>query len=349
MSASVLALGLAACNDNDNNNAMDHGTGTYNVRDNNLGDRNNRDRNNDLFGMDHEGLLTEEWNPGHNDDDRNGRFGAFGDNDRRGKDRDRRFNMDNLSSIQTDMNSRNYPETRAILVQQAKYQFVRVDPRTGQIQQGQLQQMPGQGQFWQISLPQNSGAQPPVMNPGFNANQQGQMQGPQQPAPQQGQAPAPQQGQAPAPQQAQPTPAKQQGQAPAKQQQAPTAGIGKFEQQVIDLTNVQRQQNGLPPLKADTKLSGVAEKKSLDMQQKNYFSHTSPTYGSPFDMMRDFGVTYRSAGENIAMGQRTPQEVVQAWMNSEGHRRNILNKDFTHIGVGFEQSGYHWTQMFISK
>ena len=66
-------------------------------------------------------------------------------------------------------------------------------------------------------------------------------------------------------------------------------------------------------------------------------------------MMRDFGATHRSAGENIAMGQRTPQEVVQAWMNSEGHRRNILNKDFTHIGVGFEQSGYHWTQMFISK
>ncbi|RHW41738.1 SCP-like extracellular protein [Neobacillus notoginsengisoli] len=243
------------------------------------------------------------------------------------------------------MDSKNYPKTTAILVQPAEYQFVRIDPRTGQIQQmpgqgqgqGQFQQIPGQGQNWLISMPPNTGAQPPVMQPGQGAPNQGQ--GGQVQVPQQGQ-----QQQAPAQKQGQ-----RQGQAPTQQQQKPTAGIDKFEQQVIDLTNVQRQQNGLPPLKADTKLSGVAEKKSIDMQQKNYFSHTSPTYGSPFDMMRDFGVTYRSAGENIAMGQRTPQEVVQAWMNSEGHRQNILNRDFTHIGVGFEQGGYYWTQMFISK
>ena len=74
------------------------------------------------------------------------------------------------------------------------------------------------------------------------------------------------------------------------------------------------------------------------MQKNNYFSHTSPTYGSPFDMMRDQGVSYKSAGENIAQGQRTPQEVVQAWMNSEGHRRNILNSNYTHIGVGMIQT-----------
>ena len=85
------------------------------------------------------------------------------------------------------------------------------------------------------------------------------------------------------------------------------------------------------------------------MQQNNYFSHASPTYGSPFDMMRDQGVSYRSAGENIAKGQRTPQEVVQAWMNSEGHRRNILSSDYTHIGVGYDPNGHHWTQMFIEK
>lgn len=334
MAASVLTLGLAACNANDNrNNAMDHGTGVYNVRDNNL-NRDNVDRNNNLFGMDHEGLLTEEWNPGH-DDDRRDRFGAFGNNDRRGKHKNRIFDGDTISSVQTTMNSDRYPETRAILIRPAKYQFIRVD------QQGRaMQQYPGMGQYWQISLPQNSGAQPPVMQPGQVPNQQGQA-----PAPQQGMVPTPQQGQAPAPQQRQAQPQ----QAPAQKQTAPTAGISKFAQQVIDLTNVQRQQNGLSPLKADTKLSGVALKKSQDMQQKNYFSHTSPTYGSPFDMMRDFGVTYSSAGENIAMGQRTPQEVVQAWMNSEGHRKNILNRDFTHIGVGFEQAGYHWTQMFISK
>ncbi|RDU36833.1 SCP-like extracellular protein [Neobacillus piezotolerans] len=232
--------------------------------------------------------------------------------------------MFNISSYETTMDSQNYPETGAILVQPAKYKFLRIDPRTGQIQN-----YPDGDRYWQISIPQNSGAQPPVMQPG---------QAPKQQA-------APRQGQAAAPQQQQASPK----QAPAKQQTEPTAGISKMAQQVIDLTNVQRQQNGLPPLKADTKLSGVALKKSQDMQQKNYFSHTSPTYGSPFDMMRDFGVTYTSAGENIAMGQRTAEEVVQAWMNSEGHRKNILNRDFTHIGVGFEQSGYHWTQMFIRK
>ena len=120
-------------------------------------------------------------------------------------------------------------------------------------------------------------------------------------------------------------------------------------QQVIDLTNVERKKNGLPPLKADASLSRVAQTKSDDMEAKHYFSHTSPTYGSPFDMMRDFGVTYKSAGENIAMGQRTAQEVVTAWMNSEGHRKNILSPNFTNIGVGFTSKGNYWSQMFIGK
>ena len=112
---------------------------------------------------------------------------------------------------------------------------------------------------------------------------------------------------------------------------------------------MQTKKNGLPALTADTKLNSVAQAKSTDMHKNNYFSHTSPTYGSPFDMMRDQGVSYKSAGENIAQGQRTPQEVVQAWMNSEGHRRNILNSNYNHIGVGFDPNGYHWTQMFIEK
>ena len=64
-------------------------------------------------------------------------------------------------------------------------------------------------------------------------------------------------------------------------------------------------------------------------------------------MMKDFGVSYRSAGENIAMGQRTPSEVVTAWMNSPGHRANILNSSFTRIGVGYVPAGNYWTQMFI--
>ncbi|MGA9289383.1 MAG: CAP domain-containing protein, partial [Anaerobacillus sp.] len=85
------------------------------------------------------------------------------------------------------------------------------------------------------------------------------------------------------------------------------------------------------------------------MQQKHYFSHTSPTYGSPFDMMRDFGVDFNTAGENIAQGQQTPEAVVDAWMKSEGHRKNIMNSSFTHIGVGLAQDGHYWTQMFIGK
>lgn len=130
----------------------------------------------------------------------------------------------------------------------------------------------------------------------------------------------------------------------------PAAGaISSVESKVIELTNAERRKAGLPALQADTKLSNVAREKSRDMQQKGYFSHQSPTYGSPFDMMRDFGITYQSAGENIAKGQRTPEEVVQAWMNSEGHRKNILSGNYSHIGVGYAETGNHWTQMFIKK
>jgi uncharacterized YkwD family protein len=147
--------------------------------------------------------------------------------------------------------------------------------------------------------------------------------------------------QAPAPNQGTPAP-----QQPSAQ---PTTGIGKLALQVIDLTNAERKKNGLPPLKADAALSKVAQTKSNDMNAKNYFSHTSPTYGSPFDMMRDFGVTYKTAGENIAKGQPTAKDVVNAWMNSEGHRKNILSPNYTNIGVGFTETGNYWTQMFIGK
>ncbi|UGB30823.1 CAP domain-containing protein [Metabacillus sp. B2-18] len=125
--------------------------------------------------------------------------------------------------------------------------------------------------------------------------------------------------------------------------------LSQYEQQVVDLTNQERAKQGLPALKVDFTLSKVAREKSLDMQKNNYFSHTSPTYGSPFDMMKKFGVTYRTAGENIAKGQRTPQEVVNAWMNSSGHRANILSSNFTHIGVGYVAEGNYWTQQFIGK
>jgi len=121
------------------------------------------------------------------------------------------------------------------------------------------------------------------------------------------------------------------------------------EEEVIRLVNEERRLRGLSPLSEDWQLSRVARYKSSDMRTKNYFSHQSPTYGSPFKMMKDFGITYKSAAENIARGQVSPEEVVNAWMNSTGHRSNILNGSFTHIGVGYDQSGHYWTQMFIKK
>ena len=123
--------------------------------------------------------------------------------------------------------------------------------------------------------------------------------------------------------------------------------VTSFEQEVIRLVNVERTKRGLSALEADWQLSRVARYKSQDMHDNKYFSHTSPTYGSPFQMMKSFGISYRSAGENIARGQRTPTAVVNAWMNSSGHRANILNASFTHIGVGYVADGHYWTQMFI--
>jgi len=125
--------------------------------------------------------------------------------------------------------------------------------------------------------------------------------------------------------------------------------IGEFESQVVELTNQERANHGLEPLEIDPQLSEVAEAKSNDMAENGYFSHNSPTYGSPFDMMHSFGVDYQTAGENIARGQSTAQQVVDGWMNSPGHRENILNPDFTHIGVGYDEDGNFWTQQFIGK
>ena len=120
----------------------------------------------------------------------------------------------------------------------------------------------------------------------------------------------------------------------------------EFEAEVVRLVNRERKKAGLSELKHNWELSRVARYKSEDMRDKGYFSHTSPTYGSPFQMMRSFGISYRTAGENIAKGQTTPAAVVKGWMNSPGHRANILNSSFTEIGVGYA-SGNYWTQMFI--
>lgn len=123
--------------------------------------------------------------------------------------------------------------------------------------------------------------------------------------------------------------------------------VVSFEREVIRLVNEIRVQNGLKPLTEHWELSRVARYKSQDMVDNRYFSHTSPTYGSPFQMIKAFGLSFRTAGENIAYGQRTPQTVVNAWMNSSGHRANILNASYTQIGVGYVAAGHYWTQMFI--
>ncbi|SET49861.1 CAP domain-containing protein [Paenibacillus sp. NFR01] len=130
---------------------------------------------------------------------------------------------------------------------------------------------------------------------------------------------------------------------------APAAGssTATFEQQIVSLVNKERAAAGLKPVAGLDSLNKVAEAKATDMRANNYFSHTSPTYGSPFDMMASFGITYRAAGENIAMGQKTPQEVMTAWMNSAGHRANILSPNFNYIGVGFDNN--YWVQEFIGK
>ena len=125
------------------------------------------------------------------------------------------------------------------------------------------------------------------------------------------------------------------------------SNVTSYEQQVIDLINQIRAQNGLGQLTANWELSRVARYKSQDMHDNKYFSHTSPVYGSPFDMIKSFGISYRTAGENIAQGYATPQAVVNAWMNSSGHRANILNASYTQIGVGYVSDGNYWTQMFI--
>ncbi|MFX3623053.1 MAG: CAP domain-containing protein [Ectobacillus sp.] len=119
--------------------------------------------------------------------------------------------------------------------------------------------------------------------------------------------------------------------------------------EVVRLTNEQRRRNGLSDLTVDITLANVAQTKAVDMANKGYFSHTSPTYGSPFTMMKSFGVTYTAAGENIAKGQRSAQQVVDDWMNSPGHRANILNANYTHIGVGHTTNQNCWVQMFIRK
>ncbi|MBC8061478.1 MAG: LysM peptidoglycan-binding domain-containing protein [Clostridiaceae bacterium] len=128
--------------------------------------------------------------------------------------------------------------------------------------------------------------------------------------------------------------------------------IKAIENQVISLVNIERSKVGIPALKGNWQLSRIARYKAEDMRDKNYFSHTSPIYGSPFDMLKKFGFSFSAAGENIAMGQQTPSEVMTSWMDSTGHRQNILNVTYTEIGVGIAKrsnGSIYWVQQFIRR
>lgn len=120
---------------------------------------------------------------------------------------------------------------------------------------------------------------------------------------------------------------------------------------VIKYINDQRAANGLPALTKNTKLMDISQRKSDEMVEDNYFLHTSPTYGTPFDMMKNFGITYQTAGENLA-GNSTMKAAVDSWMNSEGHRKNVLSSSYNQVGVGVTKSdkyGYVIVAMFIGQ
>lgn len=123
------------------------------------------------------------------------------------------------------------------------------------------------------------------------------------------------------------------------------------ELEIFNLINEKRVANGLKALNLDKEVVIVARDKAKDMAGNNYFSHTSPTYGSPFDMLKKYGISYKSAGENLA-GNSSNTKAVEAWMNSEGHRANILNSSFNYTGIGVVSSskyGKIYVQMFIGK
>ncbi|TYQ15165.1 UNVERIFIED_CONTAM: putative YkwD family protein [Acetivibrio alkalicellulosi] len=128
-------------------------------------------------------------------------------------------------------------------------------------------------------------------------------------------------------------------------------GISKEEQLLLDLINKERVDAGVEPLKLDIELMKVTRLKADEMVEKNYFSHQSPTYGSPFDMMRKYHVEFNTAGENIA-GNRSIEGAVKAWMASEGHKKNILNDKFNYTGIGIVDSpayGKLLVQQFIGR
>ncbi|WP_411113781.1 CAP domain-containing protein [Streptomyces sp. 029-5] len=126
-------------------------------------------------------------------------------------------------------------------------------------------------------------------------------------------------------------------------------GLLRTAAEVLSLTNTERTRAGLRPLAGDTRLATAAQAYSADMAARAFYSHTSPEGLAPWDRAAAAGAAHRGIGENIACGQRDPREVVRGWMDSPGHRANILEPGFTHLGVGFAgggPAGTYWTQLF---
>jgi uncharacterized YkwD family protein len=150
------------------------------------------------------------------------------------------------------------------------------------------------------------------------------------------------------------TPTKPSGTATGANAAKTPTGTGTLSSQgsrILQLANAERAKVGAKPLKSNTDLNKLATMKSQDIVENNYFSHQSPTYGSPFDMMKTYGVSYMYAGENLAINNDA-DKAHNAWMGSEGHKKNLLNPDFTEIGIGLYPKGngsYAYTQMFIGK
>ncbi len=138
---------------------------------------------------------------------------------------------------------------------------------------------------------------------------------------------------------------------PAPTTERPDMQVSQEEQKMLELINVERANAGVSPLKMDAEIARVARIKAQEMVSKDYFSHDSPTYGSPFEMLKNFGISYRSAGENIA-GNSTVERAHTSLMNSEGHRKNILNNSYNYIGIGIVDSkkyGKIFVQMYVGK
>ena len=130
-----------------------------------------------------------------------------------------------------------------------------------------------------------------------------------------------------------------------------SSSMNSNEKEVFELINKQRTNNGLKELKVDEELQRVARIKAQDMVDNNYFSHTSPTYGSPFQMLNSFKISYKTAAENIA-GNSSNTGAVNSWMNSSGHKANILNSSYNYTGIGVVSSpkyGRIFVQLFIGK